>query len=291
MFDYKEDWHRKFRRHRRPMANLRSDFFDPYSISKLFLWYDATRTDTITKDGSNYVSTWADLGPWGIDLTNSDGGTTTKPLYNSSGINSKPTIDFDGGDHVKTIDTLYDGEQVWGTPYYSNFDRRQTYIWISLATEASSSYKVWKLGSSSDHQVFWSRNTSYSNYPAYYINSNPSSAVEVYTPTYSGGTAPQNDTTNAHLWCYVHCSQVCERWAPTYEDIAGFLYIDNRYQPRNASTSLYYGNWVSEELFNLGVTSYKGKIGEVIVYNKLLSSLEIFRISTYLRSKWGTQAS
>lgn len=267
------------------MGDLRTDFFSPYSIDKIFLWYDATRTDTITKDGSNRVSTWADLGPNGIDLTNSaaDG---TKPVYTASAINSKPALLFDGGDYLETVNTIYDHESSGPFQGDYNKNRRQTYVWVALATESTSSYCVWRIGSSTNDCAFYSRHSSHSNYPIYWQDSSYS-RKDIYQPA-SGN--PQDDTTNPHMW---RCNKgalttKCLEGGTWYNDgCNNRLYIDENRCLRNASSNPYYVYMGAAELFNLGSQSYKGYISEVIVYDKYLCAREGYYLQKYLSAKWG----
>ncbi len=68
--------------------------FSPLSIPGSVLWLDATDEDTITKDGSDFVSNWADKSGAGNDMTQPT--ATNQPLFLSSGINGLPVIEFDG---------------------------------------------------------------------------------------------------------------------------------------------------------------------------------------------------
>jgi hypothetical protein len=66
--------------------------FSPTDIIGLKLWLDAGQG--VTKDGSNYVSQWADQSGNGNNA--SQGTAANQPLYVASGLNSKPVISFDG---------------------------------------------------------------------------------------------------------------------------------------------------------------------------------------------------
>lgn len=281
MFDYSFDNHRKFRRHRRPIDDFRKDFFSPKSIDKLFVWYDAYRTDSITKDGSNFISSWNDLGQNGFHLTNS-GSTSTKPTFVSSGINSKPSVSFDGGDYLQTISNLYGTSspetQEW-LGVYGDYQghRRQTYVWVSLPSAASSTYKVWRMNTGAADVCFFSRHTSFSNNPVWSYD-NTTSLYNVY----SSAINPQNDTTNPHMWRFSKAS--------TTENATlrvGWLYIDEN-ETSLASTSP--STQSDATILNVGCgdvsNGYEGKISEFIVYNKMLSSKECFYLKNYLRAKW-----
>ena len=67
--------------------------WDPSLISTA-LWLDAADASTITKDGSDLVSTWADKS--GNTGRNATASSTARPTYQATGLNSKPSISFNG---------------------------------------------------------------------------------------------------------------------------------------------------------------------------------------------------
>lgn len=66
----------------------------PSSFSGLILWLDATDTATITKDGSDKVSAWADKSTSSNNFVQATGAN--QPTYTASGINSTGSITFNG---------------------------------------------------------------------------------------------------------------------------------------------------------------------------------------------------
>jgi hypothetical protein len=68
--------------------------FGPLDLPNLKVWLDANDLSTITKDGSNAVSSWADKSGNGYDVI--QGTTTQQPIYNINGFGtaSKPYISF-----------------------------------------------------------------------------------------------------------------------------------------------------------------------------------------------------
>ena len=72
--------------------------FSPTDISGLKLWLKADAG--VTYDGSNRVSAWADQSGQG---NNASASGDERPVYSASGLNSKPTISFNGSAQVLTI--------------------------------------------------------------------------------------------------------------------------------------------------------------------------------------------
>lgn len=69
--------------------------FSPAVLPNLKLWLRATDLNTITKDGSNFVSQWQDQSGNGNHFVSSGSST---PLYEASAINGLGGITFDGND-------------------------------------------------------------------------------------------------------------------------------------------------------------------------------------------------
>lgn len=65
----------------------------PVTITGLRNWWDASYLASITKDGSNLVSTWADLGPAAKNLT---AATTRRPTWTDAAVNGLAALVFDG---------------------------------------------------------------------------------------------------------------------------------------------------------------------------------------------------
>ena len=81
--------------------------FTPTDISDLYAWYDATDSDTITKDGSNRISQWENKeGTTARDLVQSTSGD--QPLYVSSGSSDSgnATVNFSGDRWMETASAL-----------------------------------------------------------------------------------------------------------------------------------------------------------------------------------------
>ena len=88
------------------LANRRiaRSVLDPRSIGGLVKWYDASELTTITKDGSDFVSVWGDLSPWGANATQAT--AANQPKYLADGINGRPAIVGDGVDDSMAINGL-----------------------------------------------------------------------------------------------------------------------------------------------------------------------------------------
>ncbi len=70
--------------------------FSPYALgSDLLVWYDAENPESLTMSGS-LVSEWRERRGGIITLTQAV--SSTKPIYNATGLNGRPSVRFDGTD-------------------------------------------------------------------------------------------------------------------------------------------------------------------------------------------------
>ncbi|MCP5362239.1 MAG: hypothetical protein H6908_06385 [Hyphomicrobiales bacterium] len=81
----------------RPLGSLETPFwqssgFSPRSLPSLALWLDAADYGTLTKDASNFVSTWQDKSGNGNHATQGTGAQ--QPQYSATGLGGKPTLTF-----------------------------------------------------------------------------------------------------------------------------------------------------------------------------------------------------
>lgn len=75
---------------------------DPSDVAGLITNFDAQVLSSITKDGSDRVSDWADLSSNGLDAAQANG--VFQPLYVADGMNGKPCIDFTGSRGMAAVD-------------------------------------------------------------------------------------------------------------------------------------------------------------------------------------------
>ena len=86
-----------------------SGAWTPNSIANCARWYDGADTETITKDGSGYVSAWEDKSQ-NADTAVQTGAVSIKPKSGTSTQNGLNTLSFDGGDYLNTLYMSLDGQ-------------------------------------------------------------------------------------------------------------------------------------------------------------------------------------
>jgi len=229
---------------------LESTPFSPEDISDLYAWYDMSEVATITKNGSNRVSKIENKeGTTARDLLQSTGDS--KPLWVSAlpAANDLDVIDFDGNRWLQTASAL------------TEIDQPVT-IFIVLETPAGDSGQRWWYNSHTDvTQNF----ATYSNEAVNYFSVNVDNRLDV---DFSAGGG---------IWQYVTTQY---NTTATKLRMNGVEKIDG-----DVGTDGFSG-------YILGAWAYNGNfidtpIGEVIIYNKLVSGSELTSMETYLKDKWG----
>lgn len=204
-------------------------------------------------DGSS-VASWADLSGNGSNFT--QGASIRQPIYNTSGIGSRPSLTFDGVNDVMVSGPLADME----TPnitYFIVYDRTTTTSDMMINADYDSDWKKWRTYMNNGQNFIISAHFSPSIRWARYTDPPGASFFSSHiTPSnlrlYNQGTL-EFTRTNAYT-------------VPTgHNDI----YLGNR---TPTTTSLY---------------TFTGEMSEVIIFNDALNDLERIMVENYLGAKYG----
>lgn len=233
-------------------------------MTGLALWFDAQDTASITKDGSNRVSQWADksgLGHHAVQATGAD-----QPLYvASSALNSKSTIQFyDDGtlnplkitDHADFDFTSMSVFAVWRR----DSDVHSSQALIGHFTQATNQ-RGW---------VHWGRRAA--------------APAEASFSTSSDGTG--TNQTNIDTAAAIDTNFVSDaEWS------SGNMYVAVNNGTR-ASTAKAAVHQATGDLYigaiNAGTAGqFRGYIGEILFYNRALTAGERTSVLQYLATKWG----
>ena len=249
--------------------------FVPTSISGLKLWLDASDTSTISLSGSA-VTQWNDKSGNSYNFNQSTAGN--RPLSGTRTINSKNVIDFDGTD-----DRLVSmsAKSVWVFMHSAN----STYFWagVSDTTNADNYLMADSVGTGS--QRGWVSG----------ISSSAKVTVSAYSGNAAGaaGAVLEGVTTTSYTTSPFYQTVKTSPTAATADRAkiainAGSFEGTNIYTA-TASTSdspndmsigsvIFSGTWYGP---------FNGGMGEIIVYDSILSAGDITKVQTYLASKWG----
>ena len=239
-------------------------------VAGYVLWLDASDTGTIASSGGA-VSQWTDKSASAYVFTQAT--AAYKPQTNAATQNSKNVLTFDGGDSLKS-------------------------------TAASS---TWKFIHSADSTIFVAYAYSTLDYGVILCtNTGSGSAIgfgfqgnSPYNPnwTVSSGTgtplfpASNNAGNNAIDANFTYLTQISQPTNATLADRSDWRIkqgsaIKNNTQNATASTSnpaesLRIGDFDAGGNYGLG-----GKLGEILVYNSILSAGDILLNQQYLAGKW-----
>ncbi len=222
--------------------------FSPSSISGLALWLDPSDATTVT-ESSGEVSRIDDKS--GNSHYASQGTAGKYPLINSATINSLPVLNFDGTDDFLSFDSgIY-----------------------SINTQDATVFVVMQdTNTSGTREIIYGKNFASTSYVRIRSALN---TVQGYFGSNNNTNVRTGDKNNARVFMMTSDNEKLN----VFSDGRPSYYVPN---------SNGVGNLTSLILGGDGSSSYfKGNIGEIIIYNRVLSVQERNSISSYLGTKWG----
>lgn len=221
------------------------------------LWLDGADDDTITIDTG--VSEWADKSGNGNDYVQAAGGSQP-PL---SSINSVQALNFSG--EFLTGPAITDA---WT-------DSKMTMFMVvcprTLRTGSPAYHTLWTKGDVNTHDIYWALNATTGSNTTLRMNDNAA--------TFTGTDSIANNSPLIAAFSGVSGSQT--------------LYVDGGAVHTFATETT---NWVAlmgNTASTLGTEALgrtlEGDIGEVLIFNRLLSLVDMQRVEGYLAWKWGLE--
>jgi hypothetical protein len=227
--------------------------FDPRRIAGLSAWWDATVASSVTLTGG-FVSQWSDLSGGGLHLTQA----TEASRPGTATIGGKTAIDFDGSNDFLANSGVPTG-WTFGTVCLA-FSQDTTAASQALASANVPSSNL-RMG------LLWSNNGEFRT---------QSVNAAAATTSVGGGSAATN---TPRLLAYTFDGQSSASLRLSGTALAGTT---------STTTSADAGFVVGIRRISGALSlPLDGKIGEVIVYNRVLSAAEIGRVERYLAAKWG----
>jgi len=238
----------------------------------LQIWYNATNTtnyNPTNPTNETFITSWVDQGTSNPHDANTSGNTGVKPRYRTNIQNGLPALYFDGVNDLFTVNPL---TTFHGIQQYTYF--------IVLKTDAPAT-----------NQVMTVMKTSSTEVKELYLADISSN----WNVGAAGGaaTAPATVDTNFHVFTLYFDGTQTNANVNTQNALRMNFRIDGSAQTltftanvgstTNANTTyLYIGTDTS------GNNDFDGYIGEIVIYNKLLTLSEIANVEGYLKGKWGT---
>lgn len=222
----------------------------PDSISGLYLWNKGT---DVTLSGAD-VDTFTDKSGNGRDLTVASAGD--RPLFNLTGINGQPTADFNGSSHkMQWTGVSFGGDLPSGCEIFVVAQHDDDPA--SVASEAG----WWDCGVTGAATL--KVNTDGAIYDGF----------GSITRTFTGN--PSADLTNAHLYNVITQSG---EWTSNINGVQHFTTGTNTV------------GWEGTCRFGVGDGDsnwFKGKLAEIIIYNRKLTDPERDTVEAYVSSEYG----
>lgn len=224
--------------------------FSPLDPGGLVLWLRADAG--VTVDGSNNVSTWTDQSGNGKDATQAS--ASLRPAYQTNQQNGLPMIRCDG------VDDIMEGTNPLTTTgnfsFFAVARKNSGYTSTNESTYCSLGLNSW-YGLSLYTTAF---NPGFLAYPSAWV---------------SEGSAVGDNTTHYQTLIRSSTTQTYRR--------NGANTLTSTASANTPSANYQIGRHTDITFFRRA----KDSIGEILVYNKALSTTERDQVETYLKNKWG----
>lgn len=241
----------------------------PTDYPTLWLWLDANDLSTITTGSVNAVATWADKSGGGRNFTQATAGS--RPTYQTSSFNSRPSINFDGSSDFLTYasNTSYSRFTVFGV---LNVQNNATMLTQDIFSKV----------------YFFALN--FNDFPFRGISAGPTvTALGASIDSGNGNyTTDATSTTSA--------SPNVNYLFTSYYDQSNLITSINGVAGQITPASLTLSSTVApyaigraglENGGGAGTSYYKGNIAELIMYTSSLTTTQQQDIRRYLGNKWG----
>jgi hypothetical protein len=230
----------------------------PSGITGLVARYDAQDLTSIAVSGSN-VTQWNDLSGNGFHATQATG--TRQPLSGTRTINGKNALDFDG-----TNDFLINAGIASS---FTGEDKPYTIFMVSTSDTTAGTLTSWSIASTSD-----GRNRIFTNGNALISGDNANTEVAL--------TITGSYNTNNQFLTWRSSGLNFTGYINTTLTNTGTAYNQGTINLNTASIGT-----LRNSDFSNGVQFWNGLIGEVIYYNRQLTTDEVALVHGYLGSRWG----
>jgi len=227
------------------------DAFDPLSISGCNLWLDAAAADTISADG-NSVTNWTDKSTAGNNAV-SIGAENTRPTRFPSEQNNLCAVGFDGGDYL-------------ATDYMSS--ATQTVFIVAKLTGGEA--------------IMGSRDTTSTRsfFGSYITTEGRALRASIGTDSLGRRSTTNQWDNSYHIFSAWYDGATVSKRFDGAED--------ESFAQSGSGDNTVRGYYIGA-LNDRGVPAiyFVGYIGEILIYQSVLSPGEIGKIESYLLRKWG----
>ena len=234
---------------------LNAVLLTPQTRVKPILWLDATSITGLA-DGAA-ISTWTDSSGKGNDAT---GTLTSRPLYKTNIVNSKPVVRFDGTNDYLTVAN----EPTFDLPTFTIF----------VVGTASND------GGTFTSKTTFAGGVGDANRRKLQLRRSSSSQFVLYS-----GSDTANKSMGAVSWSGFNIMSVVARSATDYS-LALNGAVSTYSSPSLDLTAMNNSSLVIGAATS-GAEFLNGDIAEILIYNRALSATERMAVESYLAAKWG----
>jgi hypothetical protein len=235
--------------------------FAPTDIAGLVGWYDPSDASNITVV-SGKISQLSDKSTAALHLAQSN--AALRPIYNATGINSKPVVEGDGTNrYLLTSGTAQD---ISVCTIFMVIKQGATPTQYFLSKSVSGPLRYFSVMNQTTNG--WQVHTARGNFPYFegtmYTNSTDTS-IHILTAKSGGSSGVSGIRLDG-----VDQGVTFNDWGTGQQNYNGPLYLLK----------------VSDNI----TTYFTGYVGEIVIYNSILSGADITSVESYLTSRWAATA-
>ena len=239
------------------------------SIKNLSLWLEPTLESSFdVNEASNdsFVTNWFDINPQTSNkLVANQSNQSFKPKYFTNEINGLPALRFDGNSDWMTLGVILGLESNSKiTVFVVNKFATNTSNFILVKRDNQVDGKGWNL-------VFWGGNLAMEIMGHQSTNKISASTILNNNSTYLISTSYNGNLSSAGINLWINGTKL----NPTRDGTLAMI------PSPNGTEDLRIGAREDN-----GMAWFHGSIGEIIVFNDLLSDNDIIEVNNYLRKKW-----
>ena len=235
--------------------------FTPKTIPNLVAWYDAANAAALTKSAAGNVSAWRDAAGYGDTL--SVPGAHAPPVYVASGINGMPSLAFDGKAVMAGRDLAFSKKL---------FNESTVFV-VGNETPTTITGDILFSGAYHERSPVWTLRPTFAKASMFAFDTEIGALA--VRKVESGPTiwAAGGSVTSASRDFRKTGSLVASGAGPSSVASGSYpLAVGGMYQSGAAASYF-----------------YRGQIGEIVIYDRDLTTAETTEIEGYLACKWGLQ--
>ena len=246
-------------------------FFSPLYIPGCMLWLDSTDASTITKTATNQVTQWNDKSEYANNFTQST--ILNYPYTNTSSANGLNIMDFSGNVNMSN-------SSLYLSTTYSIFT-------VGYTTVNDTNYRALAQGKNNYNLLMGINSGNYITYVGNGSSAWNDQTVNTSTNTLTSQGSVNYGSTPVSIYNSSKIPYIMSMTISNRNTGLNSFYNGTPMCAKNGAVAASTGLTLSS---TTSTTCWNGYIGEVIIYNGVLTYPQRFMVEGYLAQKWGIQS-